>query len=218
MFIYIIGALCLLLLLLLYRYLPNKKIFACFCLTLLATGLIAYRCWPVPETVHQPSSDAERYEMQQQQQIFTTWYAQYQQDLAELDRNWRWYHQIIESFKADNISIQTCFLRLKQLDQDSASLKERIAQHTPPLALNDGCYDQLAEVVKKTNAYADAQYRTIALTRAAADPANLKTDDQAEQSRMLQTIMIRESPVGLYTAKEITAIRDYLEMPEEENQ
>jgi hypothetical protein len=42
------------------------------------------------------------------------------------------------------------------------------------------------------------------------------TDDQAEQSRMLQTIMIRESPVGLYTAKEITAIRDYLEIPEDE--
>ncbi len=215
MLIYIIGLAALVLLLLLYRYLHSQKIFVCFCLTLLVAGFIAYRCWPAPENVHAPLSDAERYEMQQQQQIFTTWYAQYQQDLAELDRNWQWYHQIIESFKADNISIQTCFLRLKQLDQDSANLRDRIAQHKPPLALNDACYDQLAEVMKKTNLYAEAQYRTIALTRAAADPANLKTDDQTAQSRMLQTIMIRESPVGLYTAKEITSIRQYLELPEE---
>lgn len=215
MFIYVIGIAALFLLLLLYRYLQNKKIFACFCLTLLTAGLVACHYWPAPETVHAPISEEERYEMQQQQQIFTTWYAQYQQDLAELDRNWQWYHQIIESFKSDNISIQTCFLRLKQLDQDSANLRDRIAQHQPPLALNDGCYDLLAEVVKKTNAYAEAQYRTIALTRAAADPANLKTDDQAGQSRMLQTIMIREAPVGLYTAKEITAIRQYLDIPEE---
>ena len=83
--------------------------------------------------------------------------------------------------------------------------------------VNDGCYDLLTEVVNKTNAYAEAQYRAIALTRAAADPANLKTDDQAQQSKMLQTIMIRESPVGLYTAKEITAIRQYLDIPEEKS-
>lgn len=64
--------------------------------------------------------------------------------------------------------------------------------------------------MKKTNAYADAQYRTIVLTKAAADPARLRTNDQSEQSRLLQAVMIRESPVGLYTAKEIAAIRDYL--------
>jgi hypothetical protein len=69
--------------------------------------------------------------------------------------------------------------------------------------------------MKKTNAYAEAQYRTIALTKAAADPANLRTTDQAEQSRMLQAIMIREQPVGLYTAKEIAAIRDYLDIQQD---
>ena len=218
MLVYILAAIGLCLLLLLYRYLPNKKIFICFCLTLLLTGGIAYKFWPAPAPTPAPISEQERYELMQQQQIFAAWYADYQRDLDELDRNWRWYHQIIESFKSDNISIQTTFVRLKQLDQDSQQLRDRIALHAPPVALNDGCYDLLTEVVNKTNAYADAQYRTIALTRAAADPANLKTDNQAEQSRMLQTIMIRESPVGLYTTKEITAIRQYLDIPEEKSE
>ena len=218
MLVYLLAAVGLCLLLLLYHYLPNKKIFACFCLTLLLAGGIAYKYWPAPEPAPAPISEQERYELMQQQQIFAAWYADYQRDLDELDRNWRWYHQIIENFKADNISIQTTFVRLKQLDQDSQQLRDRIALHVPPVALNDGCYDLLTEVVNKTNAYADAQYRTIALTRAAADPANLKTDNQTEQSRMLQTIMIRESPVGLYTAKEITAIRQYLDIPEEKGE
>ena len=218
MLVYMLAAIGIFLLLLLYHYLPNKKIFACFCLTLLLAGAIAYKFWPAPAPTPAPISEQERYELMQQQQIFAAWYADYQRDLDELDRNWRWYHQIIENFKSDNISIQTTFVRLKQLDQDSQQLRDRIALHAPPVALNDGCYDLLTEVVNKTNAYADAQYRTIALTRAAADPANLKTDNQAEQSRMLQTIMIRESPVGLYTAKEITAIRQYLDIPEEKSE
>ena len=218
MLFYILAAAGLVLLVLLHRYLPNKKIFACFCLTLVLADSIAYKFWPAPEPTVPPISEQERYELMQQQQIFAAWYADYQRDLEELDRNWQWYHQIIENFKEDSISIQTAYVRLKQLDQDSQQLRDRIALHVPPVALNDGCYDLLTEVVNKTNTYAEAQYRTIALTRAAADPVNLKTDDQAQQSRMLQTIMIRESPVGLYTAKEITAIRQYLDIPEEKSE
>ena len=217
MLLYVLAVLGLILLGLLYRYLPNKKIFACFCLSLLIAGSIAYKFHPVPEEpAPVPMSEQELYELQQQQQIFAVWYAEYQRNLEELDRNWQWYHHIIENFKEDQISIQTTVVRLKQLDQDSQNLRNRIALHAPPVALNDAYYDLLTEVVNKTNAYAEAQYRTIALTRTAADPANLKTDNQAEQSRMLQTIMIRESPVGLYTAKEISAIRHYLDIPKEE--
>lgn len=207
-----LGLLCLL-----YRYLPNKKIFAYFCFTLAAAGLIVYFTWPHNEPKNETVITAEeRYERQQQQQIFSDWYKNYQHDIAELDRNWQWYHQTLENFKEDNISIQTAYVRLKQLDEDSKKLKERIASNAPPIALNSNCYDLLIEVMKKTNAYADAEYKTITLTRAAADPANMPTNDQAEQSKILQTVMLRESPVGLYTAKEIIAIREYLSLPPEE--
>lgn len=212
MFLYILLIIGLILLGLLYRYLPSKRIFFFFCLTLVAAGSIVYFFWPVQKTEPSVMTEEELNYQAEQQQIFATWYAGYQKDLSELDRNWQWYHNILENFKEDNISIQTTYVRLKQLEQDSQLLRDRINHNTPPLALNDGCYDLLIEVMKKTNAYAEAQYRTVALTKAAADPANLRTNDQAEQSRMLQAIMIREQPVGLYTAKEISAIRDYLDI------
>lgn len=78
------------------------------------------------------------------------------------------YHKILADFKADIISIQTAYLRLAQLEKDSQALDTRIAGRTPPLALNDFCYDQSIELVRKAHAYADAQHRAIALTRAAA--------------------------------------------------
>ena len=215
MFLYILLIIGLILLGLLYRYLPSKRIFFFFCLTLCAAGSVAYFFWPVKTPEPAVMTEEEVNYQLEQQQIFATWYAGYQKDLSELDRNWQWYHNILENFKEDNISIQTTYVRLKQLEQDSQLLRDRINHNTPPLALNDGCYDLLIEVMKKTNAYAEAQYRTIALTKAAADPANLRTTDQAEQSRMLQAVMIREQPVGLYTAKEIAAIRDYLDIEQD---
>ena len=42
------------------------------------------------------------------------------------------------------------------------------------------------------------------------------TDNQEEQSRMLEETMIRESPTGLFTASEITALRDNLTLPAEQ--
>ena len=111
MILYMMALAALILLILLYRYLPNKKIFACFCLTLAAAGLIVYYVWPRPEPPKTALSESEQWERSQQQQIFAAWYAGYQKDLNELDRNWQWYHHILENFKENNISIQTTYQR-----------------------------------------------------------------------------------------------------------
>lgn len=217
MLIYIGAAVAVVLLALLYHYIPSRKVFFAFFLVLCAASAIVFFLWPTPRH----SSDAVvsqevREERQQQQQVFAVWYTDYQKDLEDLDRNWQRYHKILADFKADIISIQTAYLRLAQLEKDSQALDTRIAGRTLPLALNDFCYDQSIELVRKAHAYADAQHRAIALTRAAADPANLSTDDQEEQSHMLQAVMIRESPPALFIADEIAAIRDYLAIPEED--
>lgn len=204
------------LLILLYRHIPNRRIFRYFCFTLVLTGLVAYAFTNASQPSAPAMTEAEKYEMQQQQLIFMTWYADYQKDIDQLDRNWLLYHAILENFKEDNISIQTAYVRLNQLEDESRQLRDRLAQKNPPLPLNDTCYDLLIEVMGKTREYADAQHRTIALSRAAADPVHLRSDDQEEQSRSLQDIMIRESPPGLFTAKEISAIREYLTIPEED--
>ena len=75
MILYMMALAALILLILLYRYLPNKKIFACFCLTLAAAGLIVYYVWPRPEPPKTALSESEQWERSQQQQIFAAWYA-----------------------------------------------------------------------------------------------------------------------------------------------
>ena len=105
-------------------------------------------------------------------------------------------------------------MRLQQLEKDNQRLHDHVAKLEPPKDLNDGCYDSTATMLEKTRAYSDAQYRTIALTKAAADPANLRSDNQEEQSRTLQSIMNREAPAGLFIAEEIGAIRDNLAIPD----
>lgn len=214
-----IGAVvAVILLALLYHYIPSRKVFFCFFVVLCLASAVVFFAWP--STRHHAEntmSPEERYALMEQQQTFADWYESYQKDIDSLDHNWQWYHQILENFKEDNISIQTTYLRLSQLEQDSQQLADRIEKHTPPLSLSDSCYDEATEVVRKTHEYAEAQHRAIALTRAAADPANLRSDDQEEQSRQLQAVMIRESPAGLFVADEIAAIRSYLALPDEQD-
>ena len=91
-----------------------------------------------------------------------------------------------------------------------------IANDAPPLELHDACYDLAASVFAKTKAYAAAQQNAITLTRAASEPHFLPSDDQEEQSRALQTVMEKESPVGLFTASELSEIQQLLALPEDE--
>ena len=205
MILYLLAAILVVLLVLLYHFLPNKKIYACFCATLAVLGIASYLLLPhAPK--EQPMTEAQKYDILQQQQIFATWYAGYQKDVKELDHNWRWYHQILEDFKEDNISIQTTYSRLKQLEEDEKALTAKIAVSAPPLELHDTNYDLTTAILQKTKAYAEAQQKAITLTRAASDPQRLTTDDQEEQSRQLQTVMEKESPVGLFTAEELAQI------------
>lgn len=215
MLIYALGALALGLLFLLYKKTRNPKAFYGFAGTILLAGAAAYFAWPAARPPAEEMSQQQRYELMHEQQVFALWYEDYQKDLNELDRNWQWYHHILESFKEDNISLQTIHARLKQLELDSNQLKERMAGRKPPLELSDYTYDQTAQLLDKTNDYVEAQCRTISLTRAAADPALMPATDQQEQSRLLQTVMLKESPVKLFIADEVSAIRQQLELPKE---
>ena len=106
-------------------------------------------------------------------------------------------------------------MRLKQLEEDEKALTARIGASAPPLEFHDNFYDLTASIVQKTKSYAEAQQKAITLTRAASDPQRMPTDDQEEQNRLLQTVMEKESPVGLFTAEEIAEIRNGLAIPDE---
>ncbi len=213
MVIFILSLIAAVLLWLLYRYIPSRKVFAAFCTVLIVAAGIVYFAWPRQAPAEPALSAADRQSLLEQQELFASWYKGYQKDLTDLDRQWQWYHQILEAFKEDSISIEVTYVRLQQLEKDSLALEERIAGNAPPLELDSACYDQLASLLAKTRTYAATQHRTIALTRAAADPQHQFTQDQAIQSHELEEVMLRESPTKLFIADEIMAVRDYLTIP-----
>ena len=214
MLVLALSLVALALLALLYRSLPNRRIFAWFCLSLALVGAMVWFA-SQPGRNEPTMTLEEKRALQQQQQIFMEWYASYQKDIDQLDRNWQWYHSILENFKDGSIDLQTVYVRLTQLEEDSRLLRDRIRGLAPPDALDDARYQLLQTVLAKTLAYVEAQHRTITLTRAASDPTHLLSDDPAEQSRALQDIMIRESPPGLFTASEIAKLRESFAIPEE---
>ncbi len=199
---------------LLYRHIPSRRFAIFFCLALLtAAGLFCFSYQAKPAAPM--TSPEERAEIQQQQQIFADWYTDYKKNIDQLDYNWQLYHHILADFKADNISIQTTYVRLTQLEGDAGQLRDFLEQLEPPSALNDINYGLTATVIQKTRSYTNEQYKTIHATKNAADPSKLLSNRQDEQSRRLEEIMIMESPAGLFTASEISSLKDNLTVPEE---
>ncbi|BEU87272.1 hypothetical protein TAMA11512_07360 [Selenomonas sp. TAMA-11512] len=204
-----------LLLIILYAFIKNRKVYAFFSISIFLASCIA--AYSFREPAPSPMTEEQKLFIGEQQQIFVPWYERHQQNIDQLDRNWQAYHNILESFKANAISIQTVHLRLTALEQDALAAENSIRDNIPPLALETTNYDLVTDLREKTLQYAHAQYLAILHTKNAADPAQLHTDVQSEQSRMLQEIMIKESPVGLFTASEVDQLRTRLTIPEDES-
>ncbi len=205
-------ALGVLLLFLLHRFLPSRKVFFLFLLVIAAAGAFA---WFYPREASPPAATPEeRAHLARQQAIVSEWFAQYQGLVEQLDHNWQQYHRILSDFDEDVISVETAYTRLRQLEFPAAQVAGTLEQMDPPVELDDASYDIVTDMIFKTRAYANAQLRTIRLTAGAADPATLLSNQQEEQSRRLRDVMITESPAGLFTAENIKALRESVALPE----
>lgn len=192
----------------LYKFSPTKKAFMIICTLLLivfgASAFIHGR------QVQQEITRAQLEDLQARQKIFGEWYAAYQKDIDRLDQNWQLYHNILDglnSTEPKNFNAEAIYLRFKELERESLDEQLKIHQLNPPPELDRENRDLVDVMIKKTQRYVDAQTKTITLSAQAAIPPveleNLKI--------RLRDIMIRESPEGLFTAQEISAIRSALE-------
>ena len=192
----------------LYKFSPTKKAFMIICtLFLIVFGASAFIHG---RQVQQEISRAQLEDLQRRQKIFGEWYAAYQKDIERLDSNWQLYHNILDglnSIEPQNFNAEAIYLRLKDLERESLDEQLKIHQLNPPPELDRENRDLVDLIIKKTQRYVDAQTKTINLSVQAAIPPveleNLKI--------RLHDIMIRESPEGLFTAQEISAIRSALE-------
>lgn len=193
---------------LLYKFSPTRKGFMIICALLVvvfgASAFIHGR-----QVQREQITRAQLEELQERQKIFGEWYAAYQKDIDRLDRNWQSYHNILDSLNtmdAENFNAEAIYLRLKDLEQESIDEQIRIHELAAPQGLDKENRALVEAVIKKTQRYVEAQTQTISSSKSAAIPPV-----ELEILRLkLNDIMIRESPEGLFTAQEISAIRSAL--------
>lgn len=193
----------------LYKFLPNRKVFAYFCVSMLlmfsAGAFFGLQAKSDDHSIDEAQRDARL----QQEKYFIDWYSDYQKDIEQIDRNWQLYHSIVDGYKTDKSDLAQTFERLQELERDVLDEQLRIHTLAPPEQLDSECSELLEQIIRKTQQYVDAQMQTISLTKNAANPELVIIEDREALSRRFQEIMIRESPVGLFTASEISALRDY---------
>ena len=193
---------------LIYKFSPTPKTFIIIC-TLLIFVFGASAFIRIQQVEQEQITRAQIEELLEQQKIFSDWYAAYQKDIDRLDRNWQSYHNIIDGLKtvdAQNFNAEATHARLIDLEQEALDEQIRIYMLTAPKNLDSESRALVEAVILKTQRYVDAQTRTISLSEdAAVPPVDLET-----LKLKLHDIMIRESPEGLFTAQEISAIRSAL--------
>ena len=207
MLIYVLGVLILLLLIILFRYLP-RRIFLVFVTLLIALGGVVFHI-RTTERAPEPLTVEARAAIMRDQELFMPWWGTYQKQIAELDRNWTRYHQILTDAKEGETALPITYARLMDLERDMQELRVRFEKNAPPTELSNRVYDPLAVIVSKTVDYIATEQKAITLTRAAADPATMREKNPAEQARLLELVMLRESPVALFIGDEVVSIRRY---------
>jgi len=195
-------------LIVLYKFLPTRKIFLVIC-TLLIVVFGASAFIHARQVQREQITRAQLEELQARQKIFGEWYAAYQKDIDRLDRNWQLYHNILDGLDgmdAQSFNAEALHQRLKQLEQEAIEEQIKIHMLEPPPELDRENRKLVEEIIRKTRLYVEAQTQTISMSATAAAPPV-----ELENLRpRLHDIMIRESPEGLFTAQEISAIRSAL--------
>ena len=191
----------------LYKFLPTRKTFFIVCAFFIAVFGVSFLIRQ--QILQEEISQVQLEKLQMRQKIFGEWYAAYQKDIDQLDRNWQLYHNIIDGLNGmdeQNFNAEAVHTRLADLEQESIDEQLKIYMLYAPPNLNKESRILVEAVIRKTQNYVDAQTRTISLSKTAANPpVDLET-----LRLKLHDIMIRESPEGLFTAQEISAIRSAL--------
>ena len=188
----------------LYKFSPTRKTFVIICAFLVI--VFGASVFINNQQQQKKITQAQLEELLAQQKIFGDWYAAYQKDIERLDRNWQSYHNIIDGLKtvdAQSFNAEALHMRFTTLEQESIDEQIKIHMLAAPPELAEENRALVDEVIRKTQHYVDAQTRTISLSKAATVPPV----DLENLKLKLNDIMIRESPEGLFTAQEISAIR-----------
>ena len=209
---YILAVVAAIILAILYKFFPRKKIFVYFCL-LLAIIFSISAFVNSRQNLQEKITREQIFAIQNQQKIFGDWYAEYQKDIDALDRNWQVFFDITETLRTAEIYEEITYDQLKELESEVIAEQIKIHNLQAPPELEEDCRIILSEIIRKTQIYSDAQAKTVSAVKEIANPETVK--DLVEMNKKIKDATIREVPTGLFTAQEILAIREKLTLPEE---
>ena len=119
----------------LYKFLPNRKVFFYFCASMVLM-FCAGAIFGLQAKSDDSIDEAQRDNLLRQEKFFIDWYSSYQKDIEQLDRNWQLYHSIVDGYKENKSDLAGTYGRLTELEREV--LLEQIHIHTlqPPPELD----------------------------------------------------------------------------------
>ena len=199
----------------LYKILPNKKFFPYFCI--LFCFVFCGAAYFNNKNAEQEKISQEKFaDLQLQQKIFGDWYANYQKDIDSLDRIWQLYFDFVENAKSAETFDKKLFQQISDIEIEAIDEQIKIHNLKVPEELDVEIKKVLAELIRKTQIYSDAQVKIISSVKNISNPKSVK--NIADLNKKIKDITIRESPAGLFTANEISDIREKFIILEGEEQ
>lgn len=216
MILLIIGTVivCLLIILVLERNIPSRKVFFAFCTTLfIAAGITSYSIMNACNS-HETVTESTIRHITAQQQIFIEWYNPYKKKIAATDYQWTQYYQTLEEYRRESLTLQEAHDQITQIEEDVVKLNNEINQLQAPIGLDDTNYELTASLLKKTKDYSNRQLQTIKAVKEVSDPDKVKLEKREDIYQLLQNTTLSNAPDALFTAAETTALRENLTIPE----
>ncbi|MCR5176751.1 MAG: hypothetical protein K6C05_07840 [Anaerovibrio sp.] len=196
------------------RNIRNRLVFYAFFISIAtAASIVGYVYFSNSSSYTEPDESTIRH-ITAQQQAFGQWYNIYKKKTDTMDYYWVLYHKTMKDFRTGKISLNEAYLQFSQLESDAVALHNEIFQLAPPISLDDDNYNLTIALMEKTKAYSAAQLQTIRTAKMTADPEKMPDISHDEQVRYLNDTMLLNAPDMLFTANEITALRENLTIPE----
>lgn len=182
---------------------------------ILCLGLSTYLFSPPKEDSPNTLTPEQQNSIRQEQMHIAAWYTDYKKDIEQMDMIWQQYHKTINSFRNDEISIQTVYLRLFELEKKTNFYKAKYKSPQLPTNLSKENENLLNTIIAKTHHYAEQQDIVLLNSVNRIAPKNLQTQIHFEQLQILDKVMVLESPTNLDISQEIMKIKDNLVIPGE---
>ena len=195
------------------RKYPHVRIYIIPTGIILLCSVVAAVSWLTPA---RPAvlSEQQRLAVLNEQPYFITWYNDYKQTVAQLDRYCVSYHKIIGSYESGSLSAEETKERLNDLYVQTAKFDQQLQQTLPPSELSQHNYTLVYEILEKTRVYSYKINETTRQSISILDEGINSGLDKQYIVNNLTRIYALEGPLLLDINGEVTQLKHNLTLSE----